>query len=62
MGLFLVNGSGQVTAPMPIPNIPSAAGMTFFGQWAVLDPVGAFTLLPPAPLALSEARTVILRL
>ena len=38
----MVDGVGNATVPMPIPNNPSLIGLELFAQWAVLDPGGCY--------------------
>lgn len=61
-GLFFTDANGSVTVPMPIPLLgPSQLVLrTFYAQWGVADPAGAFSLLS-TPLALTEGRKVIVR-
>ena len=36
-GPFSSDANGIVTAPVPIPNVPTVAGLTLYAQWAVYE-------------------------
>ncbi len=58
-GLFMTDATGTATAPLPLPLIPSADGLVFYGQWGVLDPAGSYSGLGPF-ISLSDAHQVVL--
>lgn len=62
--LLLINGQLPYAGPttngaagfsVAVPNVPTLAGTVVYGQWAILDPLGAF-LLGGLPFALTDAR------